>query len=57
MMGNSWWAGDVGQDGKVIQSGTLLTQPKNITGFAQDRDRELYAPTYDGQGSAIAVPE
>jgi glucose/arabinose dehydrogenase len=43
------------QDGKVTEHGTMLDQPRNISSFAQDLDRELYMLAYEGQVYSIAA--
>jgi glucose/arabinose dehydrogenase len=44
------------QQGKLVEHGTLLDQPKNIASFAQALNGELYALGYDGHIYSITVP-
>ena len=42
------------ENGKVIEHGTLLEQPKNIASFGEDRQGEVYALTFDGKVFQVA---
>ena len=45
------------QNGKITDRATLLSQPKNIASFSEDRAGELYALTIDGKIFALTVPD
>ena len=43
-------------DGKVVEHGVLLTQPKNVVSFAEDADGELYVICFDDKIFKLTVP-
>ncbi len=45
------------KNGHVVEHGTLLQQPKNITSFSEDQAGELYALTLDGKIFSLVVPQ
>jgi glucose/arabinose dehydrogenase len=44
------------KEGKLVDHGILLQQPKNIASFAQDKAGEIYVVTLDGKIFSIGLP-
>jgi glucose/arabinose dehydrogenase len=44
------------QNGKVVERGTLLEQPKNVVSFAEDSAGELYVLCFDDKIFKLTVP-
>jgi len=45
------------ENGKVVERGTLLEQPKNIVSFAEDAAGELYVLCFDDKIFKLTVPD
>jgi hypothetical protein len=44
-------------NGKLLELGKLLDQPKNVTSFSEDSEGELYMVIYDGHIYRVIVPD
>jgi hypothetical protein len=55
-LGSIWGARYDSVKKRLISHGTLLSQPKNICSFAEDRDGELYFILLDNGVYAVTTP-